>query len=107
MGGLSISGIAGHHPQGPVGWAIAGLLVVAGIALLIGRPFAFYLALVAGTVTAATGVLPYAHHPELSLPVPPLLSIVVGLYLVGRTAMLRVMAPNKSHGFLPHDRSPE
>jgi hypothetical protein len=101
MGGLSISGIAGHHPLGPVSWGIAGLLVVAGLALLIGRPLAFYLALFAGTVTAATGVMPYLHHPELALPVPPLLSIVVGLYLVGRTAMLRLMTPEKPRGFLP------
>jgi hypothetical protein len=107
MGGLSISGIAGHHPQGPVGWSIAGLLVAAGIALLINRPFAFYLALIAGTVTAATGVMPYLHHAELALPVPPLLSIVVGLYLVGRTAMLRLMTPDKSRGFLPRDRKPQ
>lgn len=107
MGGLSISGIAGHHPLGPAAWSIAGLLVGAGIALLTQRPFAFYLALFAATVTAVSSVLPYLHHPELALPVPPLLSIVVGLYLIGRTAMLRVGAPAKRRGFLPHDRSPE
>jgi hypothetical protein len=103
MGGLSISGIAGRHPLGPVAWGIAGLLVVAGIALLIRRPFAFYLAVFAGTVTAAMGVMPYLHHPELSLPVPPPLSIGVGLYLVGRTAMLRLMATDKPRGFLPRE----
>src|SRR5262249_17992572 len=103
MGGLSISGIAGRHPLGPVSWGIAGLLVAAGIALLIRRPFAFYLALFAGTVTAATAVMPYAHHPGLALPVPPLLSIGVGLYLVARTAMLRLMAPDKPRGFLPRE----
>src|SRR5260370_9379619 len=107
MGGLSISGIAGRHPLGPVSWGIAGLLVAAGIALLTRRPFAFYLALLAGTVTAATGVLPYLHHPELPLPMPPLLSIVVGLHLIGRTTMLRVLAPDKSRGHLPRHRTPD
>jgi hypothetical protein len=107
MGGLSISGIAGRHPLGPVAWGIAGLLVLGGVALLLRRPFAFYVALAAAVVTAATGVMPYLHHPELALPVPPILSIVVGLYLVGRTALLRLAGPEKRRGFLPHDDADE
>jgi hypothetical protein len=107
MGGLSVSGIGGRHALGPVAWVIAGLLIAAGIALVSNRPFAFYLAIFAGAITAATGILPFVRHPELALPVPPLLSIVVGLYLVARTAMLRLVAADKQRGFLPHDDTHE
>ncbi len=104
MGGLSISGIAGRHALGPAAYAIAALLAIAGVFLLLRRTFAFWIGMLAGTVTAVTGVLAWAHHPELALPVPPLLSIVVGLYLVARTAMLRALSDNRATGFLPRDK---
>jgi hypothetical protein len=103
MGGLSLSGIGGHVPLGWAAWGIAGLLIIAGVLLLLKRSFAFYVAIAAAIITAATGVMPYLHHPELALPVPPILSIVVGLYLVARTAMLRLAKPDKATGFLPRD----
>jgi hypothetical protein len=34
-------------------------------------------------------VLALAHHPELAMPVPGPLSLVIGLYLVLRTIMAR------------------
>lgn len=87
LGGLSVSGIGGRHPLGPVAWLLAGLLVVAGAFIFTHTRAAFYLALATGGITAATGILPYVHHPELALPVPPALAIGVGLYLVFRTAI--------------------
>jgi hypothetical protein len=103
MGGLSLSGIGGRHPLGPVAWAIAALLVLAGVAMLTRRAFAFYVALAAALVTATTGVLPYLGHPELALPVPPALSIGVGLYLILRTAIARAALGRRTRGFLPKD----
>lgn len=102
LGGLAVSGIGGHRPIGPVPWILAGLLVVAGALVFTRVRAAFWLALVAAALTAATGVLPYLHHPELALPVPPALSIGIGLYLVFRTALAASSfgAPKK-RGFVP------
>ena len=100
LGGLSVSGIGGHRPLGVVPWVLAGLLIAAGAFLFTRTRPAFYVALAVGAITAISGIVALAHHPELALPVPPLLSIVVGLYLVARTAMLRLMAPDKPRGFL-------
>lgn len=107
FGGLAVSGIGGHRPIGPVPWAIAALLVVAGAFWFTGLRAAKWLAIVVGVLTAVTGVLFYAHHPELALPVPGWLSIVIGLYLVLRTAMAVVATPPKRRGFLPRDEEPE
>jgi hypothetical protein len=103
---MSLSGIGGRHALGPPAYVIAGMLILAGVTLLLKRPFGFYVALAAALVTAATGALAFAHHPELALPVPPIFSVVVGLYLLGRTAMLRLLPPpsEKARGFLPRDK---
>jgi hypothetical protein len=105
LGGLSVSGIGGHRPLGPVPWVLAGLLVVAGVLLFTRTRVAFYVALAVGGLTAATGVLPYVGHPELALPVPPALAIGVGLYLVFRTAIsASQFGPKKPRsGFVPRD----
>jgi hypothetical protein len=107
LGGLSASGIGGHRPLGPVPWAIAGLLVVAGLFLFTRTRASFFVALAAGAVTAITGVVALAHHPELALPVPPALSVGVGLYLIFRTAIASPLlgGKKKSKGFLPHDEA--
>ena len=102
LGGLSVSGIGGHRPLGPVPWVLAGLLVAAGALVFTRLRAAFYFALVVGALTAATGVLPYLHHPELALPVPPALSIGIGLYLVFRTALASsTFGARKPRGFIP------
>jgi hypothetical protein len=106
LGGLSVSGI-GRRPVAPpttASWAIAVLLIVAGLGLFTKTRAAFYLALFAGAVTAASGILAFAHHPELSLPVHPALSIGIGLYLVFRTAIAAsAFGPKKPKGFVPRD----
>jgi hypothetical protein len=102
LGGLSVSGIGGHRPLGVVPYVLAGLLVLAGALLFTRTRVAFYLALAVAALTAVSGVLALAHHPELSLPVPPALAIGVGLYLVFRTA---IVAPTvfgrRQRGFMP------
>ncbi len=87
LGGLAVSGIGGHRPLGLVPWVLAGLLVVAGVALFTRLRPAYYFALAVAALTAVSGVLALAHHPELALPAPPALSIGVGLYLIFRTAL--------------------
>jgi hypothetical protein len=105
LGGLSVSGIGGRHPLGPVAWVLAALLVAAGALMFTRTRPAFFFALAAGALTAASGVMPYLHHPELALPVPPALSIVVGLYLIFRTAIAApTFGPPKTRsGFIPRD----
>lgn len=104
LGGLSVSGIGGRHPLGPVAWVLAAILVAAGALLFTRMRAAWFFALAAGALTAASGVMPYLHHPELALPVPPALAIVVGLYLVFRTAIAApTFGPHKPRGFIPRD----
>lgn len=101
LGGLSVSGIGGHRPLGVVPWVLAALLVVAGALLFSRTRVAFYIALAVGALTAVSGVLAYAHHPELGLPVPPALSIGVGLYLVFRTAIASPQFFARKAKFIP------
>jgi len=101
LGGLSVSGIGGHRPLGAVPWILAALLVVAGAFLFTRTRVSFYVALAVGALTAITGILALAHHPELALPVPPALSIGVGLYLVFRTAIASPTFGAKKKGFVP------
>jgi hypothetical protein len=97
MGGIGISGIGGQRPHGAVPYAIAGILVVAGATMFLRRPFAFYVALLAAGLLATTGALAWLGKPELALPVPPVLSLVIGLYLVLRAVIARPhLTPRKS-----------
>jgi hypothetical protein len=108
FGGLSVSGIGGHRPLGPVAWVLAGLLMAAGALILTRLKAAYYLALAVGGLVAASGVMPYVGHPELALPVPPALAIGVGLYLVFRTAIAAsAFGPPKARGFVPPGPSDE
>jgi hypothetical protein len=104
LGGLSVSGIGGHRPIGVVPYVLAGLLIAAGLFLFTKLRASFYAAIAVGALTAVTGVLALVHHPELALPVPPALSIGVGLYLVFRTAIASPAfggGAAKKKGFLP------
>jgi hypothetical protein len=101
LGGLSVSGIGGHRPIGAVQWALAALLVAAGAFLLTRLRAAFYFALAVAVLTAITGVLALAHHPELALPVTPWVSVGVGLYLVLRVALASPAFATRKKGFIP------
>jgi hypothetical protein len=94
MGGLSVGGFGAQHPT-KVGWAIAGLLIVAGGLLFLRRPFAWWVGLGAAAITLVSGFVAQAGKPELGLPTPPLLAIVVGLYLVFRLLMARAYFQQK------------
>jgi hypothetical protein len=52
-------------------------------------------------LTAITGVLALAHHPELALPVTPWVSVGVGLYLVLRVALASPAFATRKKGFIP------
>lgn len=103
LGGLSVSGIGGHRPLGVVPWVIAGLLVVAGVALFTRLKPGYYFAIAVAALTSVSGVLALVHHPELALPAPPALSIVVGLYLIFRTALAASSGggPERKKAFIP------
>ena len=103
LGGIAVAPLVGRGAPGPVAIAIAALLVVAGVSLLTGRGFAFWVAIAAATVAALTGLLAWTGHPTWGLPVPPPLSIGVGLYLILRTFMARGSLGVKPRGFLPRD----
>lgn len=107
LGGIAVSSIGGHRPVGPVPWLLAGLLVVTGALLFTRTRAAFWLAINTGAVTAITGILALLHHPEWALPVPPALSIGVGLYLIFRTAIASpTFGARKKQGFIPRDEPP-
>jgi hypothetical protein len=103
LGGIAVAPLGGRGAPGPVAIAIAALLVVAGVSLLTGRGFAFWVAMAAAAVAALTGLLAWTGHPTWGLPVPPLLSIGVGLYLILRTFMARASLGVKPRSFLPRD----
>jgi hypothetical protein len=84
MGALSVGGFGVQHTPTAVGWAIAGALVCGGGLLFLRRPFAWYLGLLVSGLTVVTGLVAQLGKPQFALPVPPLLSIVIGMYLILR-----------------------
>ena len=89
MGGLGVSGIGGARPVGAAPWIIAGVLVVGGALCFIRQSWVFWVPIAAAAVLVASGAIAWTGHPAVALPVPPLLSIVVGLYIVLRAVMAR------------------
>lgn len=99
MGGIGLSGFSGQRPSGIVPYLIAGLLIGGGATLFLRRPFAFWVALAASVVLAVSGLLARFGYPMLALPIPPILSIVVGLYLCLRVLMAKsALKPRKRQG---------
>jgi hypothetical protein len=89
MGVLSVGGFGAQHPPTHVGWGIALILVGAGGLLFLRKPFVWWIGLGAALLTLGSGFVTQAGKTEWGLPVPPLLAIVIGLYLVLRLAMAR------------------
>ena len=99
MGALGVIPIGMRAKPTPIGWAIAGVLVATGALLFLRRPFTWWLALAASALTLVTGVLAQLGKPQWALPVPAVLSIVIGLYLLLRLVIARSYFQPK--GFLP------
>jgi hypothetical protein len=89
MAAIGVSGIGGQKPVGAVPWVIAGLLALGGASMFLKRPFAFWVAIAAAALLAATGVAARLGHPNWALPVPWQLSVVIGLYLCLRAVIAR------------------
>jgi hypothetical protein len=93
MAGLAVAGVPGAR-LGPGAWAVVGLLGAAGLLVMTRVRAAYYLGVLAGVVTATSGVIAWA-LPSLggrfALPMHPAFSIVVGLYLCLRVAMAHRM----------------
>jgi hypothetical protein len=89
MGALSVGGFGAQHPPTRVGWVIAGLLICGGGMLFLRRGFAWWVGMIASGVTVVSGLVAQAGKPEWALPTPPLLAIVIGLYLLFRLTMAR------------------
>jgi hypothetical protein len=105
LGGIAVAPLGHHGALTVPALVIAALLVLAGVALLTARGFAFWVAIGAAGVALLTGVAALLGHPALALPVPPLLSVVVGSYLILRTFMARGSLGAKRRGFLPRDEA--
>jgi hypothetical protein len=89
MGGISLGGFGAQHQPTVVGWVIAGVLIAAGGLLFLRRPLVWYIAVGAAALAVVTGVVAQLGRPDLALPVPPLLSLVIGLYLILRLVISR------------------
>jgi hypothetical protein len=93
MAGMSVSGIDGVRPQGVAPWVIAGILCAGGIVMLLRPPWAMWVAVGCSAMLVVTGALAYLGHPGLALPVHPILSIVIGLYICLRSLLMRPTRP--------------
>lgn len=89
MAGIGVSGVASRQEVGLGAFVIAAVLAIAGVLMFVKRPFVFWVGLGAAVLLALSGVAALAGKPELALPVPPALSIVIGLYLVLRVLIAR------------------
>lgn len=89
MAGMSVSGLDGVRPQGTLPWVLAGILCVGGIVMLLRPPFALWVAVGCSAMLVVTGALAYLGHPQLALPVHPILSVVIGLYICLRSLLMR------------------
>lgn len=89
MAGMSVSGIDGVRPQGVLPWVLAGILCAGGVVMLFRRPWGIWVAVACSAMMVVTGALAYFGHPELALPVHPILSVVIGLYICLRALIMR------------------
>ena len=102
MAGIGLAPL-GPQPRPPLGvpqLAIAGILVLGGLLLVLRRTIAQYVAFAAAGALVVTAILAWTGRPQFGLPVPPAISLVIGLYLILRVAMARG-ALKKAKGNLP------
>lgn len=90
LGGVSLL-VARSHGISPTatGIAVAASLAVAGFWLMLRWKGAFYAAMAAAGFTSATGVAGFLAHREVGLPLPPIVSVVAGLYVFLRVLIAR------------------
>jgi uncharacterized membrane protein (UPF0136 family) len=104
MAGIGLAPL-GPPPRPPIGvvqLAIAGVLVIAGVLLVMRRQIGIWFAFGAAAVLSGTGVAALLGARHFALPVPPAISIVIGLYLFLRVAMARAgLKSSKPKGTLP------
>ncbi|HEY7955808.1 MAG TPA: hypothetical protein VII38_10975 [Polyangia bacterium] len=105
MGGIGSAGIGGHHPTA-IGYALAAFLVVGGGLLILRLTLAFWVAIAAALALTVSGALAWGGHPGWAMPVPAMLSIVIGLYLILRTVMARPALGKKPRRPLSDEPSP-
>jgi glucose dehydrogenase len=90
MAGLGLAPLGPNRASaGAAQFAIAGVLLVAGLLMILKRPIAFAVATGAAGMLIGTGVAAMAGAPQFALPFHPLISIVIGLYLFLRIYMAK------------------
>jgi hypothetical protein len=101
VAGIAMSNIGQPVAQrGPVQWALAALLVIAGGLMFLRKPFTRWVAVGVALLLAIDGLVSMK-HPELGLPIPWYLSVVIGLYLVLRTLLTPRRGPAGGGKFAP------
>jgi hypothetical protein len=87
-GSLLYANSQGVHP-GVTAFIAALALSAGGAALFVRRPISFWVAL-GGTLTnVGLAIASFALHRPLGLPLPPILSLVFGLYICFRLLLAR------------------
>jgi hypothetical protein len=100
VAGMSVSGIDVNRPQGVVPWVIAAIVCAGGIAVLFRQKWGIWVAVACSALLVVTGALAYLGHPELALPLHPILSVVLGLYVCLRALLMRP-APRRAASSQP------
>lgn len=103
--GVAALGFPIHHGVRPSAAAIvvALALLIGGGALFTRRREAFFIAIGGAIVTTGCAVIGLFTRQELGLPMPPLVSIVLGLYVCFRIVAARsALAPRQASA---HDNS--
>ena len=80
---------SGHVLPGAIGVLLAVSLVIGAIGLFLRRRVAFFLALGAAILTFSVGAFGMVTGESLGLPVPPIVTLVAGLYMTLRTFLAR------------------
>lgn len=106
VGGIGVSGVGGSRPEGVMPWVIAGILVAGGAIMLLNKPWVMWVAVACSALLVASGAVAWTGHPRFALPIPPIMSVVLGLYLGFRSALVRPQPKRKSR-FAPDPDDPD